>query len=154
MGPPRITIIWLMDVFFPSKYKGYNMITAIRDWERGFQAIADVYEEVGGWDGMILPGYSIPTTPHIYSAVSPRNTIYPGAGLDADQPPQFVESEVLKREDYDDIINLGWNGFLLKRKTDFSPWDDERCVRWAKKQMERYKYEITISKSCWMRCSK
>ncbi|MBI4767919.1 MAG: hypothetical protein HY787_25555 [Deltaproteobacteria bacterium] len=143
----RIPCAPLMDVFFPAKYKGYNMIEAIRDWEKGFHSITDVYEEVGGWDGMILPGYSIPATPHIYSAVSPGKNIYPGAGLDADQPTQFVEAEVLKREDYDDIINLGWNGFLMKRKNEYNPWDDDRIIKWTQKQMERYKHEIAYWKN-------
>ena len=143
----RIPCAPLMDVFFPSKYKGYSMIEAIRDWEKGFHAITDVYEEVGGWDGMILPGYSIPATPHVYSVVSPGKSIYPGAGLDADQPTQFVETEALKREDYDDIIKLGWNGFRMKRKKDYNPWDDERILKWTQKQMERYKQEIAYWKS-------
>jgi hypothetical protein len=143
----RVPCAPLMDVFFPAKYKGYNMIEAIRDWEKGFHSITDVYEEVGGWDGMILPGYSIPATPHIYSAVSPGKNIYPGAGLDADQPTQFVEAEVLKREDYDDIINLGWNGFLMKRKNEYNPWDDDRIIKWTQKQMERYKHEIAYWKN-------
>ncbi len=147
----RIPCAPLMDVFFPSKYKGYSMIEAIRDWGKGFQAITDVYEEVGGWDGMILPGYSIPATPHVYSAVSPGKSIYPGAGLEADQPTQFVETEAMKREDYDDIIKLGWNGFRLKRKKDFNPWDDDRILKWTQRQMERYKHEIAYWKSKGMR---
>ena len=54
----RIPCAPLMDVFFPARYKGFSVAEAMRDWKKGFYSIADVFDEIGGWDGMLLPGYS------------------------------------------------------------------------------------------------
>jgi uroporphyrinogen-III decarboxylase len=142
----RIPCAPLMDVFFPSKYKGYTMVEAIRDWKKGFGAITDVFDEVGGWDGMILPGYSIPAIPEAHVRIGFGKNVMPGAGLDENQPTQFVEQESLKREHYDDIINLGWTGFRKKIKEQVNPNGDERAIKWATRQMERYRYEINYWK--------
>jgi hypothetical protein len=143
----RIPCAPLMDVFFPAKYKGFSMVEAIKDWKKGFHSIVDVFDEVGGWDGMILPGYSIPATPHVYSGVSLGKSLFPGAELGSDEPTQFQEREVLTRDDYDDIINLGWNGFRLKHKDRFLSLDEDRIAKWTERQMDRYKAEIAYWKS-------
>ena len=138
----RIPCAPLMDIFFPSRYKGWTTSQGLHNMRKGFHAIVDVFDEVGGWDGMILPGYSIPATPHVYSGVAIGKTINPGRELGENDVAQFVEKEVLTHEDYDDIINLGWNGFRLKAKDRFNPHPEERIVGWAQNQMEQYKYEI------------
>jgi len=138
----RIPCAPLMDVFFPSRYKGWTTSQGLHNMQKGFHAIVDVFDEVGGWDGMILPGYSIPATPHVYSGVGIGKTINPGRELGENDVAQFVEKEVLTHEDYDDIINLGWNGFRLRAKDRFNPYPEERIVGWAQNQMEQYKYEI------------
>lgn len=138
----RIPCAPLMDVFFPSRYKGWTTSQGLHNMRKGFHAIVDVFDEVGGWDGMILPGYSIPATPHVYSGVAIGKTINPGRELGENDVAQFVEKEVLTHEDYDDIINLGWNEFRPKAKDRFNPYPEERIVGWAQNQMEQYKYEI------------
>jgi len=143
----RIPCAPLMDVFFPAKYKGFSMAQAIKDWKKGFYSIVDIFDEVGGWDAMILPGYSIPTTPHVYSGMPLGKSLYPGVELGRDEPTQFQEREVLTRDDYDDIINLGLNGFLLKHKDRFNPLEEDRIVKWTERQMGKYKTEIAFWKS-------
>lgn len=138
----RIPCAPLLDVFFPSRHKGRTTLDGLKNMRQGFQAIADLYEEIGGWDGMILPGYSLPLAPHVYSGIPIGKTINPGKELDEDEVPQFVESVALTRDDYDDIINLGWNGFKLKAKDRFNPFPEDRILGWVKNQMEQYKYEL------------
>lgn len=138
----RIPCAPLMDVYFPSRYKGWTTSQGLYNMRKGFHAIVDVYDDLGGWDGMILPGYSLPLTPHAYSGVATGKTINPGRELGEDEVAQFVETVALTREDYDDIINLGWNGFRMKVKDRFNPYPEERIIGWTQNQMEQYKYEL------------
>jgi hypothetical protein len=138
----RIPCAPLMDVYFPSRYKGWTTSQGLYNMRKGFHAIVDIYDELGGWDGMILPGYSLPLTPHVYSGVATGKTINPGRELGEDEVAQFVETVALTRQDYDDIINLGWNGFRMKVKDRFNPYPEERIIGWTQNQMEQYKYEL------------
>jgi len=138
----RIPCAPLMDIYFPALHKGWSVLEALTDWKRGFHAIVDVFEEVGGWDGMILPGYSIPATPHAYAGINIGKNLVPGVDLDQNLSVQFEEKEVLTRDDYDDIINLGWNGFRLKHKDRFNPNSEEKIIGWAERQMGKYKTEL------------
>lgn len=142
----RIPCAPLMDIFFPAKYKGFSIADAIRDWKKGFYAIVDVFEEVGGWDGMILPGYSMPATPHVYSSggIALGKNLFPGTDLGKNDSPQFYETEIITREDYEDIINLGWKGFRTKHQQRYNSADEEQTLKWAQKQMERYKTELSF----------
>jgi hypothetical protein len=135
-----------MDVYFPSRRKGWTTAQGLHNMRKGFHAIVDVFDELGGWDGMILPGFSIPATPHVYTGVVVGKTINPGGDLGADDVAQFVETEVLTHEDYDDIIRLGWNGFRLKAKDRFNPHPEDRIVGWTRNQMEQYRYELDLWK--------
>lgn len=140
----RIPCAPLMDVYFPSRYKGWTTSQGLYNMRKGFHAIVDVYDELGGWDGMILPGYSLPLTPHAYSGVATGKTINPGRELGEDEVAQFVETVALTRQDYDDIINLGWNGFRMKVKDRFNPYPEEQIIGWTQHQMEQYKYELEL----------
>jgi uroporphyrinogen-III decarboxylase len=142
----RIPCAPLMDVFFPAKYKGFSIADAIRDWKKGFYSIVDVFEEVDGWDGMILPGYSMPTTPHVYSSggIALGKNLFPGTDLGKNDSPQFNETEIVTREDYEDIIDLGWKGFRAKHQQRYNSADEEQALKWTQKQMERYKTELNF----------
>jgi uroporphyrinogen-III decarboxylase len=140
----RIPCAPLMDVYFPSRYKGWTTSQGLYNMHKGFHAIVDIYDDLGGWDGMILPGYSLPVTPHAYSGVATGKTINPGRELGEDEVAQFVETVALTRQDYDDIINLGWNGFRMKVKDRFNPYPEERIIGWTQNQMEQYKYELEL----------
>lgn len=142
----RIPCAPLMDIYFPARHKGFTTLDALRDWKRGFYSIVDVFDEVGGWDGMLLPGYSIATTPHVYSGVAIGKRLIPGVDIDENLTIQYVEKEALTREDYDDIIDLGWNGFRLKHKMRFNPNSDERIIKWTERQMGKFKTELDFWK--------
>ena len=143
----RIPCAPLMDVYFPARHKGWTTAYGLNNMREGFHAIVDIFEEVGGWDGMLLPGYSLPLTPHLYSGIAVGKTINPGRELGENDVAQFVETEALTRDDYDDIISLGWNRFREKVKDRFNPFPPERIVSWTKKQMKQYTYEIEFWRS-------
>jgi hypothetical protein len=138
----RIPCAPLMDVYFPAKYKGFSPARAVKDWKVGFLSIVEVFDEVGGWDGMILPGYSLALTPNVYSGIGVGKSLIPGSDLPDESTIQFDEKEALTLADYDDIINLGWNGFKIKHKNRFNPAPEEFILKWARGQMEKYRREI------------
>jgi len=143
----RIPCAPLMDVYFPARYKGWTTAKGLHNMRAGFEAIVDIFDDIGGWDGMLLPGYSLPVTPHLYSGVAIGKTINPGRELGENDVAQFVETVALSREDYDDIIKLGWNSFREKAKERFNPHPTERIFGWAQNQMEQYKYELELWRS-------
>jgi hypothetical protein len=140
----RIPCAPLMDVLFPSRHKGWTISVGLHNMRKGFHAIVDVFDELGGWDGMILPGFSLPMTPHVYSAVPIGRTVNPGIELEKDDVPQFLEREIITHSDYEDLIELGWNGFRLKVKDRFNPRSDEKLIGWAENQMDQYRYELDL----------
>jgi len=143
----RIPCAPLMDVYFPARYKGWTTAKGLRNLRAGFEAIVDIFDDIGGWDGMLLPGYSLPLTPHLYSGVAIGKTINPGRELGENDVAQFVETVALAREDYDGIIKLGWNLFRENVKDRFNSHPPERIIGWTQNQMEQYKYELERWKS-------
>lgn len=143
----RVPCAPLMDVYFPCRHKGLSIAEGMRDMRKGFHAIVDVFEDVGGWDGMILPGYSLAPTPNVYSGVVLGKTLLPGKELGENEAAQFLEKVVLTHEDYDEIIKSGWNGFREKQRERYVPFPAEKIVEWTKRQMEQYKYELQYWKS-------
>jgi uroporphyrinogen-III decarboxylase len=141
----RVPVAPLMDVMFPSRHKGMTVAEGIAHPTRGFQAIVDTFDDVGGWDAMILPGYSVPVPPHVEAVLQAAigDTRQPGKepSLDINSPPQFIEKELLTVDDYDDIANLGWAGFCKKHYNRFLPAEPDFVLAWAKRQIERYKHE-------------
>ena len=138
----RVPVAPLMDVMFPSRHKGMTVAYGISHIREGFQAIVDVFDEVGGWDGMILPGYSLPLTPRVASAMAAAigDMRYPGKEVDLslDSPPQYVERELLTIEDYDDMIKLRWEGFAEKHCERFTSFSPDQIIAWTKRQTEQY----------------
>jgi uroporphyrinogen-III decarboxylase len=140
----RIPVAPLMDVMFPSCHKGMTVAEGITNWEKGFEAIADVFDEVGGWDAMILPGYSLALTPSLAAgiivAIARGGYRFPGrdAVVSVDSQPQVEEKELLTADDYNGIANLGLKGFMERNYQRFAPFPPERIVAWTKTQTSQY----------------
>jgi uroporphyrinogen-III decarboxylase len=143
----RVPVSPLIDVTFPTQHKGLTVSEGM-NWSVGFQALIDVFDEVGGWDGFLIPGWSIPATPRVASGIRQMvDAKYPGGPderISLNSMVQYEEREVLTREDYDAIIKLGWNGFLERNLERFSPHSKEKIIDWSKKQLGRYIKEIEI----------
>lgn len=141
----RVPSAPLMDVMFPSRYKGMTVAEGISNHSKGFQALVDVFDEVGGWDAMILPGSSQPIPPYAeaFLHIAMGDFRFPGLdpGLDIDSPPQFAEKELLTIEDYDDIANLGWARFSEKNFSRLFPLGLDLAMSFAKEQMGLFKQE-------------
>ena len=143
----RVPVAPLLDVMFPSRHKGMTVAYGLAHWKEGFQAIVDLFDEVGGWDAMILPGYSLSFPPSIASGITAILTqgdmIFPGQdeAVSEDSQPQYDEREQLKAEDYDEIIESGWWRFAENNCARFSPFPSDKMVAWTRKQTEQYKKE-------------
>ena len=142
----RVPVAPLVDVMFPSRHKGMTVAYGISHIREGFQAIVDVFDEVGGWDAMILPGYSLPLTSRVASGIWAALAMsYKNPGQDPavsmDSQPQYEERERLIIEDYDEIINLGWGGFAEKNRERFTPFAPDQIIAWTKRQAEQYTRE-------------
>jgi uroporphyrinogen-III decarboxylase len=143
----RVPVAPLMDVMFPSRHKGMTVAYGISHMREGFRAIVDVFDEVGGWDAMILPGYSLALTPRVGSgvmvALGSGGYRFPGQdpAVSEDSQPQYEEREQLTIEDYDDIIKLGWSGFAEKHRQRFTPFSPDQIIAWTKRQTEQYTRE-------------
>ena len=143
----RVPVAPLMDVMFPSRHKGMTVAYGISHWKEGFQAIVDIFDEVGGWDAMILPGYSLALTPRVASGVTAAlgsgDYRFPGQdpAVSENSQPQYVEREKLTVEDYDEIINLGWSGFAEKHRERFTFFSPDQIIAWTQRQTEHYTRE-------------
>lgn len=140
----RVPVAPLVDVMFPARHKGMTVAHGIDKWEDGFRAIIDLFEEVGGWDAMILPGYSLALTPSlsagVMAAITQGRYRYPGRdpAVSEYSPPQVDEKEVFTAEDYDQIAKLGFNKFLEQNHRRFVPWPEEHIIAWTRTQTARW----------------
>jgi len=89
----------------------------VGDWytneEKSWAAMDKVWEYTGGWDWMI-PGVAMNT--NAWKLTSAFGMLVklkvPGVDLPDDYTQQAVEEEILKPDDYDTIIEIGWEKFL------------------------------------------
>jgi uroporphyrinogen-III decarboxylase len=140
----RVPAAPLIDVMFPARHKGLTLAEAFADYRGvGWPAMIDVFDEVGGWDGFILPGYSqTPNPKHPAGGRTGGRMIYPGKDLPVDSPPQYVETEGLSHDDYDDIIRLGWWNWIEKKRAESSRFPVEKSIAWAERQIAQYRKEV------------
>lgn len=138
----RVPAAPLLDVMFPAKHAGMTLAEGFADYKtRGWQSMVDLFDEVGGWDGFLLPGYSqAPNPKRPYGGRSGRMK-YPGVELPVDSPPQYIEEESMSIQDYDDIIKLGWFGWA-KGEREKSKLPMEKSVTWAERQIAQWKREM------------
>ena len=138
----RVPAAPLVDVMFPVRHKGMTLAEGFGDYKgRGWPAIIELFDEVGGWDGFILPGYS--QTPNPKRPIAPRTGRweYPGRQLPNDSLPHYVETEAMTVEDYDDIIKLGWNAWGRKLLEEAGPVAVEKTIAWSERQIVQYRKE-------------
>lgn len=134
----RIPCIPLMDVFFPARHSGMTLAEAVEDLDKGTKAIMHLYNEVGGWDGLLLPSYTWPVAPTLSSVCIAMRWKLPGRELPIDAVPQYDEKEIFTRQDYDEIIKWGWAGFAERNWQRFWNFSLEQTLNWAKRQTAQY----------------
>lgn len=134
----RVPVLPLITLF-PARRKGMTNADAIRHPDLATQAIMEIFDEVGGWDGMAFSGYRAYLVPPRVSAVAMvPHILQPGRELPENAAPQFDERETITFEDYDLIIKLGWRGFAEKYYPRFLSFPEDKIIAWAERQFHYY----------------
>lgn len=105
----RIPVVY-MGVAFSPRYMGMSIAQFCSDPEAALNVTIAAMERLGDWDGINLP-----TTGRIHIVLSSlwlSRVGVPGRDLPPDSLWQIREAEVMTVEDYDYIIEHGWQAFL------------------------------------------
>jgi len=105
----RIPIIQAASAFSP-RYMGMSMAEYCADPEAPLQVTIAAMDKLGGFDGtnMASAGRLTSILPTLWLS----RVAVPGRDLPPDSLYQIREAEVMTQDDYDVIVDKGWQGFL------------------------------------------
>jgi uroporphyrinogen-III decarboxylase len=141
--PDRVPVMPLMTAF-SVRSQGMTQGEAWRDPEKGFKAMLDTFNDLGGFDKLYKPNLFWPMIGGRFCS-SPVRVLIPGRQLPEDALNQIDERELFSREDYDKLAALGWNAF----------WDEhyekmgggrplERVVSTQNRLLDEYIREVEV----------
>jgi hypothetical protein len=107
--PDRVPVMPLMTAF-SVRSQGMTQGEAWRDPEKGFKAMLDTFNDLGGFDKLYKPNLFWPMIGGRFCS-SPVRVLIPGRQLPEDALNQIDERELFSRDDYDKLAALGWNSF-------------------------------------------
>jgi len=107
--PDRVPVMPLMTAF-AVRAQGMTQGEAWRDVDKGFKAMLDTFNDLGGFDRLYKPNLFWPLIGGRFCG-APVRTLIPGRQLPEDALNQIDERELFSRDDYDKMAALGWNGF-------------------------------------------
>ncbi len=114
--PDRVPVMPLMTAF-AVRAQGMTQGEAWRDVDKGFTAMKDTFNDLGGFDKLYKPNLFWPMIGGRFCS-TPVRVLIPGRQLPEDALNQIDERELFSREDYDRLAALGWNAF----------WDEQYAV--------------------------
>jgi uroporphyrinogen-III decarboxylase len=107
--PDRVPVMPLMTAF-AVRAQGMTQGEAWREPEKGFKAMLDTFNDLGGFDKLYKPNLFWPMIGGRFCS-TPVRVLIPGRQLPEDALNQIDERELFDREDYDRLAALGWNAF-------------------------------------------
>jgi uroporphyrinogen-III decarboxylase len=107
----RVPVVY-MGVAFAPRYMGMSIAEFCADPNAALEVTLAAMDRLGGLDGANLPGGGR-ITPALTSLWLSRIAV-PGQNLPADSLWQVMEAEVMTVDDYDTILNKGWNAFFME----------------------------------------
>lgn len=125
----RLPVVY-MGVAFAPRYMGMSIAQFCADPESAVQVTLDAMDRLGGFDGINLPTGGRITA--LLTSIWLSRLGVPGRDLPADSLWQVREAEVMTPEDYDAIVEQGWNQWLmsyLPRVID--PGEFMEAIGWA-----------------------
>jgi len=134
--PDRVPVAPYM-LQFPLRYQGVPQSEGYRNPGRAIEAFVDTFDALGGYDGQIAADLIWPSSSWRISS-APMTMHIAGRGASDDAPIQAAEQEIMTVEDYDVIINRGWNGFLEQLLPRVTGRPLERVDASQKRQLETY----------------
>ncbi len=114
--PDRVPVMPLMTAF-AVRAQGMTQGEGWRDVDKGFKAMLDTFNDLGGFDKLYKPNLFWPMIGGRFCS-TPVRVLIPGRQLPEDALNQIDERELFNREDYDKLAALGWNVF----------WDEQYQV--------------------------
>jgi len=140
--PDRVPALPMQTTYFACRYKGIDGYQMIKDRERALKAHIEVFNELGGFDGVVIPSINFVFSHRLPGII--REPLYklPGVDLPVDSMLQLDEREILIPEDYDHIADLGWNAFAEKYYSKFNPRPASKILAWAKRQTAGYLEDV------------
>jgi uroporphyrinogen-III decarboxylase len=105
----RLPLIF-MGTAFSARYNGITIAEYCRDPKVSLYSNLKAMDRLGGWDGANIAAGGRITV--ILSMMWMSRLAVPGRDLPPDSMWQVQEAEVMKVEDYDAILNKGWNRFV------------------------------------------
>ncbi|MFC1857367.1 uroporphyrinogen decarboxylase family protein [Thermodesulfobacteriota bacterium] len=107
--PDRVPVMPLMTAF-AVRAQGLTQGEAWRDVDKGFKAMLDTFNDLGGFDRLYKPNLYWPMIGGRFCG-APVRVLIPGRQLPEDALNQIDEKELFSRDDYDKLAALGWNAF-------------------------------------------
>jgi uroporphyrinogen-III decarboxylase len=123
--PDRVPVMPLMTAF-AVRAQGITQGEAWREPEKGFKAMLDTFNDLGGFDKLYKPNLFWPMIGGRFCS-TPVRVLIPGRQLPEDALNQIDERELFGREDYDRLAALGWNAF----------WDEHYEIMSGGRSMDR-----------------
>jgi len=114
--PDRVPVMPLMTAF-AVRAQGMTQGEGWRDVDKGFKAMLDTFNDLGGFDKLYKPNLFWPMIGGRFCS-TPVRVLIPGRQLPEDALNQIDEKELFSRDDYDKLAALGWNAF----------WDEQYPV--------------------------
>lgn len=109
MQPVDRVPVCLMAMFFCARHQGILTEEFIADDTLYQGTIEKTFDELGGWD-VIFSGGKL--EPILFSHSVPARLKLPGVELPSDSVWQFDEIEQMTVEEYDLVIDKGWDGYF------------------------------------------
>jgi len=107
--PDRVPVMPLMTAF-AVRAQGLTQGEGWRDVDKGFKAMLDTFNDLGGFDKLYKPNLFWPMIGGRFCS-TPVRVLIPGRQLPEDSLNQIDERELFSREDYDKLAAVGWNAF-------------------------------------------
>ena len=144
--PDRVPVMPLMTAFAP-RSQGITQGEAWRDPEKGFKAMLDTFNDLGGFDKLYKPNLFWPMIGGRFCS-SPVRVLIPGRQLPEDALNQIDERELFSRDDYDKLAALGWNSFWDEHYEKMSGGRPlERVISAQNRLLDEYIREVEIYNS-------
>lgn len=93
---------------FAPRVTGHTLGEFVGDLRRSAEIMMEAWDKVGGADAVEYPSY----TPANLAFLWMSKVLVPGVDLPEDQHWQVLEQELMKPEDYDAALEMGWMEFV------------------------------------------
>jgi hypothetical protein len=140
--PDRVPVMPLMTAF-AARSQGLTQGEAWSDPEKGFKAILDTFNDLGGFDKLYKPNLFWPMIGGRFCS-TPVRVLIPGRQLPEDALNQIDERELFSRDDYDKLAAVGWNAFWDEHYEKMSGRSIERITVSQNRLLDEYIREVEI----------